>query len=81
MLFLLANKNYRILYKDNLFQETPERLEEICKIINDKIENPFNDKMCFRSLMKKCPITVKSFFDKIEKNIQNNMVLKNENSF
>lgn len=79
--FIIYDKNYRILYKDNLFQETPERLEEICKIINDKIENPFNDKLCFRSLMKKCPITVKSFFDKIEKNIQNNMVLKNENEF
>ena len=79
--FIIYDKVYRILYRDNLFQETPERLEEICKIINEKIDNPFLDYITFKSLMKDCPITVQSFFDKFEKNINNNMVLSSENEF
>jgi len=78
--FIIYDKNYRILYKDNMFQETPENLEEICKNIYDKIENPYNEKN-FKPLMKFCPIKVKSFFDKFEKNIFNNEVFNNEKEF
>ena len=78
--FIIYDKNYRILYKDNMFQETPENLEEICKNIYEKIQNPYNEKI-FKPLMKFCPIKVKSFFDKLEKNIINNEVFNNEKEF
>ena len=78
--FIIYDKNYRILYKSNLFQETPESLEEICKLIYEKIENPFCD-IKFKSLMKPCPIKVKSFFDKIEKNINGNKIFNSEIEF
>jgi len=78
--FIIYDKNYRILYKDNMFQETPENLEEICKNIYNKIENPYNEKY-FKPLMKFCPIKIKSFFDKLEKNIINNEVFNNEKEF
>ena len=76
-IFIIYDKNYRILYKNNLFQETPESLEEICKLIYEKIENPFSD-MKFKSLMKPWPFKVKTFFDKIEKNIKANKIFKSE---
>ena len=78
--FIIYDKCYRILYKDNMFQETPQSLEEICKIIYEKIENPYNNKK-FKSLMKECPIFIQSFFDKAEKNIINNEVFGNEKDF
>ena len=78
--FIIYDRNYRILYKDNLFQETPEALNEICINIYRNIENPFCIKN-FISLMKDCPIKVKNFFDRIEKNIQNNCLFKSENEF
>ena len=78
--FIIYDKNYRILYKSNLFQETPESLEEICKLIYEKIKNPFCD-IKFKSLMKPCPIKVKSFFDKIEKNINGNKIFNSEIEF
>ena len=78
--FIIYDRNYRILYKDNLFQETPEKLNDICQNIYKNIESPFNTKN-FKSLMKMCPIKVKTFFDKIERNIQNNKIFNNENEF
>ena len=78
--FIIYDKNYRILYKSNLFQETPESLEEICKLIYEKIKNPFCN-IKFKSLMKPCPIKVKSFFDKIEKNINGNKIFNSEIEF
>ena len=78
--FIIYDKNYRILYEDNMFQETPQSLEVICKMIYEKIENPFNEKT-FKPLMKFCPIKIKSFFDKFEKNITNNEILNNENEY
>ena len=78
--FIIYDRNYRILYQDNLFQETPERLNDICQCIYKNIENPYNVKD-FKSLMKICPVETKSFFDKIEKNIENNKIFNNENEF
>ena len=78
--FIIYDKNYRILYKSNLFQETPETLEQICKLIYEKIKNPFCD-VKFKSLMKPCPIKIKSFFDRIEKNINDNKIFENEIKF
>ena len=78
--FIIYDKNYRILYKDNMFHETPENLEAICKMIYDKIENPFSEKK-FKSFMQKCPIKVNTFFDKIEKNIMFNETHKDEKEF
>ena len=78
--FIIYDKNYRIIYKDNMFQETPQSLEEICKILYEKIENPSCDKK-FKYLSKSLPIKVKSFFYKIEKNINNNIVYNNEEEF
>ena len=63
-----------------MFQETPQSLEEICKILYEKIENPSCDKK-FKYLSKSLPIKVKSFFYKIEKNINNNIVYNNEEEF
>ena len=78
--FIIYDRNYRILYQDNLFQETPERLNDICQCIYKNIENPYNVKD-FKSLMKMCPVETKSFFDKIEKNIENNKIFNNEKEF
>ena len=78
--FIIYDKNYRILYKSNLFQETPESLEQICKLIYERIKNPFCD-VKFKSLMKSCPIKIKSFFDKIEKNIKDNKIFETEIKF
>ena len=78
--FIIYDKNYRILYKDNMFQETPESLQEITKNICEIIKNPFYDKN-FKFLKKNCPIRIKSFFDKLEKNIINNEVFENEKEF
>lgn len=78
--FIIYDKNYRILYKDNMFHETPENLEVICKMIYEKIENPFSEKK-FKSLMQTCPIKVNTFFDKIEKNIMFNEIHKDEKEF
>ena len=78
--FIIYDRNYRILYRDNLFQETPEALTKICLNIYKNIESPYNAKE-FKSLMEKCPIEIKSFFDKIEKNIENNLIFNNEDEF
>ena len=78
--FIIYDRNYRILYKDNLFQETPEKLNDICQNIYKNIENPYNSKD-FKLLMEICPVETKSFFDKIEKNIENNKVFNDENEF
>ena len=78
--FIIYDKNYRILYEDNMFQETPESLQEITRLICEKIKNPFNEKK-FKYLTKYCPIKVQSFFDKLEKNINNNEVFNNEKEF
>mgnify|MGYP007070218925 FL=1 len=78
--FIIYDKNYRILYKDNMFHETPENLEAICKMIYEKIENPFSERK-FKSLMQTCPIKVNTFFDKIEKNIMFNEIHKDEKEF
>lgn len=78
--FIIYDRNYRILYKDNLFQETPEGLNNICQNIYKNIENPYNPKS-FKSLMKMCPIENKSFFNKIEKYIEKNKIYNNENEF
>ena len=78
--FIIYDKNYRILYTDNMFQETPESLEEICKKIYSIIEKPYYDDS-IKTLMKLCPIRIKSFFDKTEKNIINNEVFENEKEF
>ena len=77
---IIYDKNYRILYSDNMFQETPENLEDICKLIYSKIENPFPEKN-FKPLMKLCPIKVQSFFDKAEKKIINNEIYNNVEEF
>jgi len=78
--FIIYDNNYRILYHDNLFQETPERLKEICKNINDYIEKP-DDAQSVKSLMEKCPIEVKTFFDKFEREILSNKIYNNEDEF
>ena len=78
--FIIYDKNYRILYKDNMFHETPENMDAICKMIYDKIENPFSDKK-FKSFMKTCPIKFKTFFDNIEKNIMKNEIFNEEKEF
>ena len=79
-LFIIYDRNFRILYKDNLFQETPEALNDICQNIYKNIENPYNPKE-FKYLMKFCPIRIKSFFEKIEKNIEKNKIYNNEDEF
>ena len=78
--FIIYDSNYRILYHDNLFQETPERLKEICKNINNCIEKS-DEAQSIISLMEKCPIEVKTFFDKCEKNILDNKIYNNETEF
>ena len=78
--FIIYDSNYHILYHDNLFQETPERLKEISKNINDCIEKS-DEAQSIISLMEKCPIEVKTFFDKCEKNILDNKVYNNETEF
>ena len=78
--FIIYDRNYRILYRDNLFQETPEALNDICQNIYKNIENPYNSKK-FKYLMKICPVNSKSFFDKIEKNIEKNKIFNNEDEF
>ncbi len=78
--FIIYDRNYRILYKDNLFQETPEGLNSICQEIYKNILSPYNSKE-FKSLMNNCPVQTKSFFDKIEKNIEKNLILNNENEY
>ena len=78
--FIFYDRNYRILYKDNLFQETPEVLNEFCQNLYKNIENPYNPKE-FKYLMKVCPVETKSFFYKIEKNIENNKVYNDEKDF
>jgi hypothetical protein len=78
--FLIYDNNYHILYHDNLFQETPERLKEICKNINSYIEK-FDGVQSINSLMTKCPIEVQTFFDKCERNILANKIYNNENEF
>ena len=78
--FIIYDRNYRILYKDNLFQETPEALNDICQNIYKNIESPYNPKE-FKYLMKICPVKDRSFFDKIEKNIENNKIYSKEEQF
>ena len=78
--FIIYDSNYLILYQDNLFQETPERLKEISKNINSYIEKS-DEVQSIKSLMEKCPIEVQTFFDKCEKNILNNKIYNNENDF
>ena len=78
--FIIYDNNYRILYHDNLFQETPERLKEICKNINNYLEKE-DDAQNIKSLMEKYPIEVQTFFDKFEKNILNKKIYNNENEF
>ena len=43
--FIIYDKNYRILYKDNMFQETPESLQEITKNICEIIKILFMTKI------------------------------------
>ena len=78
--FIIYDRNYRILYKDNLFQETPEELNNICKNIYKNIEKPYNPKS-FEYLMKMCPINIQNFFDKAEKYIKRNKIYNNEIEF
>ena len=78
--FIIYDRNYRILYKDNLFQETPESLKNICQKIYNNIESPYNPKE-FTSLMSQCPVETKTFFDKIEKNIENKLIFNTELEF
>ncbi len=78
--FIIYDRNYRILYKDNLFQETPEEINNICKNIYKNIEKPYNPKS-FEYLMKLCPINIQNFFDKIEKYIKRNKIYINEIEF
>ena len=78
--FIIYDRNYRIIYRDNLFQETPEELNNICQKIYKNIEKPYNPKS-LEYLMKKCPIETQSFFDRIEKHIKSNKIFNNENEF
>ena len=71
--FIIYDRNFRILYKDNLFQETPDALNIICQNIYKNIENPYNPKE-FQCFMKKCPIVAHSFFHEIEKYIEKNKI-------
>jgi hypothetical protein len=71
--FIIYDRNFRILYKDNLFQETPDALNIICQNIYKNIENPYNPKE-FQCFMKKCPIVAHSFFHEIEKCIEKNKI-------
>lgn len=78
--FIIYDKNYRMLYKDNLFQETPDAFVEICKQIYKFISEPYkaNNGLFLGS---KSPIKISSFFKKIEKEISNGSVLQNEDEF
>lgn len=78
--FIIYDNSYRILYHDNLFQETPDRLKEIWKNMNNYMEKS-DEAQSVKSLMEKCPIEVQNFFDKCEKNILNNKIYNNENEF
>lgn len=78
--FIIYDKNYKILYKDNLFQETPERFVEICQKIFKFISEPYDPKKDFY-LGTRSPIRIGSFFEKIEKEIKNNSIFKNEEEF
>ena len=78
--FIIYDRNFRILYKDNLFQETPDALNIICQNIYKNIENPYNPKE-FQCFMKNCPIAVNSFFHEIEKYIEKNKIFKTLEEF
>ena len=79
-IFIIYDRNYRILYKDNLFQETPESLDEISSDIYDNINDAYNPKN-YKPLGKPCPITISTFFDKIEKMIKEKNIFNNKEEF
>ena len=80
-MFIIYDQNFKLLYQDNLFQETPKNLNEICNEMFKFISNPYNPRHKI-SFMKKCPIRISNFFDKLERRIKNeNCILKNEEEY
>ena len=81
--FIFYDKNCKILYFDNLFQETPKKLNEICKEIFNFINFPYNPKKKI-TFGKKNNIKINTFFDKINKIIKQNQtekICENEEEF
>ena len=75
--FIFYDRNYRIIYKDNLFQETPENFMKICQQIYSMIGSPFNIKKNSSLEQVPCNIRVNSFFDFIEKKYSQNQICQN----
>ena len=81
--FIFYDKNCKILYFDNLFQETPKKLNKICNEIFNFLNFPYNPK---KNVIfgKKNIIKINNFFDKINKIIKNNQnekICENEKEF
>ena len=81
--FIFYDKNCKILYFDNLFQETPKKLNKICNEIFNFLNFPYNPK---KNVIfgKKNNIKINTFFDKINKIIKQNQcekICENEKEF
>lgn len=78
--FIFYDKNLKIVYCDNLFQETPKRLEEISKKINIFLNSPYNPKKTVNFNYKNVK-KVKSAFYCLQKHFKNENMLIQKDEF
>lgn len=78
--FFIYDRNYKVLYKDNLFQETPTQFQNICNQIYTLISQPYRSNSTLY-LGTQNPIKITTFFDKLEKEINNDSCFKSEEEF
>lgn len=79
--FIFYDRNYRVIYKDNLFQETPENFTKICQQIYNIIASPFN--MNKNQSLEKIQnnIKINTFFDFVEKKIEKGEVCQSKEEY
>jgi hypothetical protein len=78
--FFIYDKNYRIFYSGNLFQELSEHFVYICKELHNYLYEPFNHRKTL-NLRSHKNLVVSTLIDKIEKEITKGNVLSNEEEF
>ena len=78
--FIIYDQNFKVLYKDNLFQETPQSFVKICDQLYTLLKQPYNP-FSKIYLDDKCKITISTVFEKIEKEIQRGAVFNSKDEF
>ena len=78
--FIIYDQNFKVLYKDNLFQETPQSFVKICDQLYTLLKQPYNP-FSKIYLDDKCKIRISTVFEKIEKEIQRGAVFNSHDEF